>query len=178
MQHGAASSPRSSANHGDGPATSRPRVARLTSQAEGFAHPDDGGGPSACVFCDDATADGVVARSFTAVAMRDAHPLSPGHTLIVPRRHVRSVFELSDDEYDDVWRLVRRVRDVLARRYTPAGMTVGCNDGEAAGQTVEHAHVHVIPRYPGDVEDPRGGIRWVIPDHAPYWSAADRAPGR
>lgn len=108
----------------------------------------------------------------------DAHPLSPGHTLIIPRRHVRSVFELSTDEYEDVWRLVRRVRELLSRRYEPAGMTVGCNDGEAAGQTVEHAHVHVIPRYRGDVEDPRGGIRWVIPHQAPYWTTANRPRGR
>jgi diadenosine tetraphosphate (Ap4A) HIT family hydrolase len=111
-----------------------------------------------------------VARSATAEAFPDAHPLSPGHRLIVPRRHVQSIFDLGEDRFADLWRLVHEVRGIPTERYLPAGLAVGCNDGAAAGQTVEHAHVHVIPRFPGDVEDPRGGIRSVIPEHARYWS--------
>jgi diadenosine tetraphosphate (Ap4A) HIT family hydrolase len=165
-----------SINNGSGSPISQARMAPAAPPAESSASQQGGGRPSPCVFCDDTWVGDVVARSFTTLAVPDAHPLSPGHTLVVPRRHVQNVFELSSDEYDDVWRLVHRVRDMLLRHHAPAGMTVGCNDGEAAGQTVEHAHVHVIPRYPGDVDDPRGGIRWVIPHHAPYWSTSDRPP--
>jgi diadenosine tetraphosphate (Ap4A) HIT family hydrolase len=88
---------------------------------------------------------------------------------VVPVRHVVSIFDLQPDELADVWRLVGEVRAALAASHTPDGFTIGVNDGEAAGQTVGHAHVHVIPRRRGDVPDPRGGVRWVIPDRAPYW---------
>lgn len=168
MQRGAASSPDPSVNGDSSRAISREQVPRALPQRGG---PSRLGvtGPFPCAFCDDTTANDLLVRSFTAVALPDAHPVSPGHTLIIPRRHVRNVFELGTDEYNDLWGLVRRVREMLARHYTPDGMTVGCNDGEAAGQTVEHAHVHVIPRFQGDVKDPRGGIRWVIPRRARYW---------
>lgn len=81
-----------------------------------------------------------------------------------------SLFDLADEEYVDVWNLVKRVRETLSSRWSIDGFTVGVNDGEAAGRTVSHAHVHVIPRYRGDVTDPRGGIRWVLPSRARYWS--------
>ena len=68
-----------------------------------------------------------------------------------------------------MWRLVDRVRASLAAELDPDGFNVGVNDGAAAGQTVAHAHVHVIPRFEGDVADPRGGVRWVVPDRARYW---------
>ena len=123
-----------------------------------------------CPFCSRLTAAEVTAESGHAVAFPDGFPVSRGHTLVVPRRHVASIYELSEDEQADVWQLVARVREQLARELDPAGFNIGLNDGTAAGQTVEHAHVHVIPRYEGDVPDPRGGVRWVIPDKAPYWN--------
>ena len=103
------------------------------------------------------------------MAIRDAYPVSEGHTLIVPSKHVISIYDLSVAEYDAVWDLVSQVRQRLVTDLRPDGFNIGLNDGMAAGQTVMHAHVHVIPRWGGDVSDPRGGIRWVIPNKAPYW---------
>lgn len=104
-----------------------------------------------------------------AVAFPDGFPVSPGHTLVVPRRHVADYFELSSEEQAALWRLVAEVKDRLDAERAPAGYNVGVNVGAAGGQTVWHAHVHVIPRYAGDVEDPRGGVRWVIRARAPHW---------
>jgi diadenosine tetraphosphate (Ap4A) HIT family hydrolase len=133
------------------------------------------GRDDACPFCHLAP-DRVSHSSAHAHAFADAYPVTEGHTLVVPTRHVASLFDLPPDEGADVWRLVREVREALAASHDPDGFNIGVNDGEAAGQTVGHAHVHVIPRYAGDVGDPRGGIRWVIPDRAPYWER-DPEPG-
>jgi diadenosine tetraphosphate (Ap4A) HIT family hydrolase len=100
----------------------------------------------------------------------DAFPVAEGHTLVVPARHVASLFELPEEEQAALWRLVALVRGKLMEELRPDGFNVGVNDGPAAGQTVLHAHVHVIPRRHGDVADPRGGVRWVIPDKAAYWA--------
>lgn len=108
--------------------------------------------------------------SATCVAFFDGYPVAEGHALVIPRRHVASLFELSAAEYADAWEVVARVRQELTERFHPDGFNVGVNDGAAAGQTVPHAHIHVIPRKNGDVVDPRGGIRWVIPGKANYWT--------
>ena len=120
-----------------------------------------------CPFCDRASRAGL--SSAHSRAFPDAYPVTEGHTLVVPVRHVESVFELPAEELADLWRLVAEVRLELSASYRPDGFTIGVNDGAAAGQTIPHAHVHVIPRRRGDVPDPRGGLRWVIPDRAPYW---------
>jgi diadenosine tetraphosphate (Ap4A) HIT family hydrolase len=126
------------------------------------------GSDDACPFCH--LAPNRVTRASThARAFADAYPVTDGHTLVVPVRHVASLFDLQPDELADVWRLVGEVRAALAASYTPDAFTIGVNDGEAAGQTVGHAHVHVIPRRRGDVPDPRGGVRWVVPAWAAYW---------
>jgi diadenosine tetraphosphate (Ap4A) HIT family hydrolase len=105
----------------------------------------------------------------TAVALLDGFPVADGHTLVVPRRHVASLFDLTADEQAEVWKLVALCRACLVADLRPNGFTIGVNDGAAAGQTVPHAHVHVIPRRVGDVPDPRGGVRWVLPAKAAYW---------
>jgi diadenosine tetraphosphate (Ap4A) HIT family hydrolase len=105
-----------------------------------------------------------------AVAFPDAFPVADGHTLVVPRRHVTSLFSLPGEEQMAVWQLVAQVRLRLASEVQSDGFNVGVNDGPAAGQTVLHAHVHVIPRRARDVPDPRGGIRWVLPAKALYWA--------
>ena len=121
-----------------------------------------------CPFC--GLPPGRVLRSARhARAIRDGFPVTPGHTLVVPTRHVASLRDLPADERAAVWELVGDVRSALASSHGPDGFNIGINEGEAAGQTVLHAHVHVIPRYAGDVEDPRGGIRWVVPEKAKYW---------
>jgi diadenosine tetraphosphate (Ap4A) HIT family hydrolase len=121
-----------------------------------------------CPFCSTLASD-LVAENLHALARRDLYPLTEGHTLVVPREHVRSVFDLPPEGQQAVWRLVAEVRDQLLRMEGVEGVNVGINDGEAAGQTVAHAHVHVIPRRKGDVPDPRGGIRRIIPERARYW---------
>lgn len=105
-----------------------------------------------------------------AVAFADAYPVTGGHTLVIPRRHVASIYELTGEEQSAVWDLVAEVRQRLLTGLKPDGFNIGVNDGIDAGQTIEHAHVHVIPRRKGDVPDPRGGIRWIIEDKANYWT--------
>ena len=121
-----------------------------------------------CPFCSP-RGDRIVGHATLALAVLDGFPVSPGHTLVVPRRHVARVFDLDADEHSAIWAMVAEVRSGLAERLRPEGFNIGLNDGLAAGQTVMHAHVHVIPRFDGDVADPRGGIRWVIPTKAAYW---------
>ncbi len=123
----------------------------------------------ACPFCALKGRE-ILAANDIAVAFFDGYPVSQGHALVVPHRHVASVFELTATEANDLWRLVAEVRTELGSRFAPAGFNIGINDGIAAGQTVDHAHVHVIPRYVGDIADPRGGVRWVLASKADYWS--------
>ncbi|WP_126147907.1 HIT family protein [Synechococcus elongatus] len=113
----------------------------------------------------------LLAENDWAVAFCDRYPVSPGHSLVVPKRAVGSLFELPTAEFQASWELVAIVRSLLQQQYQPAGFNVGLNDGLAAGQTIDQAHIHLIPRYSGDRPDPRGGIRWVLPEHAAYWSS-------
>lgn len=109
----------------------------------------------------------------SAVAFPDAHPLTTGHTLVVPRRHLVDLSQFEPNELADLWLLGTSVcRDLQQKLRAPA-FNLGVNLGRAAGQTVDHIHLHVIPRYEGDVDDPRGGIRWVIPARAQYWPRSD-----
>lgn len=122
-----------------------------------------------CVFCN-LEPDRVLDQNVGGVIIRDAYPISSGHTLIIPKRHVESFFDLAKVERDAIFSLLdlgKRNRDT---EYSPAGYNIGINDGTAAGQTVSHMHLHLIPRYKGDCDDPRGGVRWVIPDKAVYWN--------
>ena len=124
-----------------------------------------------CPVCDRQAEGDLVAQNDLAVAFVDRYPLNPGHTLIVPRRHEPDFFALTEAEHTAVWRLVPAVRAHVDARFHPHGYNLGVNAGPAAGQTVWHAHLHVVPRYEGDVADPRGGIRWILPDRARYWEA-------
>ena len=101
--------------------------------------------------------------------VRDGFPVSRGHTLIITRRHIGSFFEASVAEKTALLRALEQAKTQLARDYSPDAWNIGINDGPAAGQTVPHLHIHLIPRYQGDVPDPRGGVRWVFPDKAVYW---------
>lgn len=111
-----------------------------------------------------------VAGNGLAFAIRDGFPVSPGHTLVVTRRLVATWFDASAEEQSAVMALVNEVKAALDASHQPDGYNVGFNAGEVAGQTVPHLHVHVIPRYRGDRPDPRGGIRWILPNKADYWS--------
>jgi diadenosine tetraphosphate (Ap4A) HIT family hydrolase len=112
----------------------------------------------------------IVAGNDLAFAVRDSYPICPGHTLIVTRRHVASFFEVNTDERNVMLLLLDQAKEELEAQFHLSGYNIGINDGADAGQTVAHVHIHLIPRYRGDAEDPRGGVRWVLPDKADYWS--------
>ena len=105
------------------------------------------------------------------LVIRDGYPISPGHTLVIPKRHVGSFFELTPEEATEMMSLMRRAKSALEIEFKPNGYNIGINDGAAAGQTVPHLHIHLIPRYEGDMPDPRGGVRWIVPVKADYWSS-------
>ena len=121
-----------------------------------------------CPFCS-ISAELTIAANSSCLAIPDGFPVSPGHALIVPRRHVASYFELTSDERSDMLALLDEIRTKLNTEYGPSGYNIGINEGTGGGQTIMHVHLHVIPRYENDVDDPRGGIRWVIPSKAKYW---------
>jgi diadenosine tetraphosphate (Ap4A) HIT family hydrolase len=113
-----------------------------------------------------------VTESAQAYALADKYPVTEGHTLVLPKRHVNNYFDLSEREQTACWIMVNRVQSLLQDKHDPDGFNVGINVGTKAGQTVPHAHVHVIPRYEGDVDDPTGGVRNVIPEKGNYLSRA------
>ena len=121
-----------------------------------------------CPFCA-LPAERILILADEALVIRDAFPVSPGHTLVIPRRHIGSFFELSDAERTCMVELLAQAKAQLDLSFQPDGFNIGINDGAAAGQTVQHLHLHLIPRYRGDVPDPRGGVRWVMPGKAKYW---------
>ena len=123
---------------------------------------------SDCPFCAIEPEQVLIVRAL-AVARHDVFPVSKGHTLIIPRRHVLSFFETTDEERREMMSLLDAAKAVIDREHKPDGYNIGINDGAAAGQTVMHLHIHLIPRYTGDSPDPRGGVRWVVPGQAAYW---------
>ena len=121
-----------------------------------------------CLFCT-LGAERIVLANELAAVIRDNFPVSPGHTLIIPKRHVGSFFDVTGDEREAMLALLDSAKLGLDAAFHPDGYNIGINDGEAAGQTVPHLHLHLIPRYAGDSEDPRGGVRWILPQKAKYW---------
>jgi len=121
-----------------------------------------------CPFCT-LPASRIMDSNSVGVVIRDAYPVSPGHTLVIPRRHVGSFFEITEAERTGLMDLLFKSQVLLQSEFAPAGYNIGINDGASAGQTVPHLHIHLIPRFAGDVPDPRGGVRWVMPDKAKYW---------
>jgi diadenosine tetraphosphate (Ap4A) HIT family hydrolase len=118
-----------------------------------------------CPFCE---VNDAVLESAQAYARFDAHPVTPGHLLLLPRRHVASYFEATADERAALFELLDAGKALLDDRFKPDGYNIGVNVGAVAGQTVMHLHVHLIPRYRGDVAEPRGGVRGVIPGRQHY----------
>jgi diadenosine tetraphosphate (Ap4A) HIT family hydrolase len=122
--------------------------------------------PRDCRFCS-VPPDKAVAANALAFAIRDVFPVTPLHTLVIPRRHVADFFGLTPEEREACWDLIQRLRDDILRQDPHVeGFNIGTNAGEVAGQTIFHCHIHLIPRRPGDVPDPRGGVRMVIPHKA------------
>jgi diadenosine tetraphosphate (Ap4A) HIT family hydrolase len=119
-----------------------------------------------CLFCKDPR--GVSLQHELAFSARDSYPASPGHTLVIPRRHVASFFDLTTDEVAACMLLIKEEKRRLDEEFNPDGYNIGVNVGPAAGQSVLHVHIHIIPRYNGDVENPQGGVRHVIPKRGHY----------
>ena len=105
-----------------------------------------------------------------ALAITDNFPLTQGHALVVPRRHVASFFELTAEERLAMMEVLDRAKARIDSEHAPDAYNIGINDGAQAGQTVMHVHMHLIPRYKGDADDPRGGVRWIFPKKADYWN--------
>ena len=122
-----------------------------------------------CPFCASVPKDHI-AENALAFAKWDGYPISKGHALIIPRRHLPSFFDCNGEEKAALMQLLDSAKSLIDGLYNPDGYNIGINCAEAAGQTVMHAHMHLIPRYAGDVPDPRGGVRWIFPDKAVYWA--------
>jgi len=125
---------------------------------------------SDCLFCnfDNPDQHTLVAQNELAYARWDNFPVSEGHAEIVPKRHVDSFFDLEEGELTAMYGLAKVVREIIIAGFSPDAFTIGINDGEAAGRTIHHLHMHLMPRYVGDVENPRGGIRHIIPGKGDY----------
>jgi len=120
-----------------------------------------------CLFCNPSD-DEIIAETEHAWLIKDCFPVSPGHCLVIPKRHIRSYFDSTPAEAADYHTLIQKAKSWVEAQHTPDGYNIGCNNEEAAGQSVFHLHIHVIPRYRGDVENPRGGVRNVVPKAARY----------
>ena len=121
-----------------------------------------------CIFCDSNKTLKIIAQNRLAYARWDGFPVSKGHAEIIPRRHVVSYFDLSQSELAQMFVLAQWVKELIDKKHQPDGYTIGFNEGEAAGRTIHHVHMHIIPRYWNDVENPRGGIRNIIPGKGDY----------
>ncbi len=121
-----------------------------------------------CPFCIVEQEREIIASTSLSLAFFDGFPVSPGHALIIPRRHVASFFDLTEEERQDLLSLLDRVKGIVEEKYHPDGYNIGVNVGAAAGQSVFHVHMHLIPRYVGDVQNPKGGVRGVIPAKQKY----------
>ncbi len=121
-----------------------------------------------CPFCNLRENVELISETATAVAFLDSFPVSQGHTLIIPKRHIANYFDLTIHEQRALWLLVNRCKIIVEKRFNPDGFNVGINIGEDAGQSIFHIHIHLIPRYKGDVENPKGGVRGVIPNKRNY----------
>jgi diadenosine tetraphosphate (Ap4A) HIT family hydrolase len=131
--------------------------------------------PSDCPFCW-LPAERILEANAQGFAVADAFPISAGHALLIPRRHLVSFFELTDEEVIAIHELLRRMKVRLDATLNPDGYNIGINVGKASGQTVGHVHVHLIPRYAGDVAEPVGGVRNIIPGRGRY-PGADSSTG-
>ncbi|WP_035586842.1 HIT family protein [Hippea jasoniae] len=120
-----------------------------------------------CIFCQTQKLK-IILKNDLCYAIYDLYPVNEGHMLIIPFRHVESLFDATQDEILAIFDLLQKARVYLEREFSPDGYNIGVNVGKYAGQTINHLHVHLIPRYKGDIENPVGGIRGVIPSRRLY----------
>ena len=120
---------------------------------------------SDCIFCRRVD---LIYQGHLAYISLDKYPASPGHALIIPNRHVPIYFDCTDKEISELWELVKHAKGMIEKDHMPDSYNIGINVSKVAGQSVPHTHIHLIPRYEGDVADPRGGVRNVIPKNRTY----------
>lgn len=123
---------------------------------------------SSCIFCNPDSERELIVESAMAYSIFDKYPVNKGHALIIPKKHVANYFELSFKEQSACWFMLNKVKEIVSEKFKPNGFNIGINVGETAGQTIHHVHIHLIPRYNGDVEEPKGGVRGVIPNKQKY----------
>jgi diadenosine tetraphosphate (Ap4A) HIT family hydrolase len=123
-----------------------------------------------CLFCDreNTKEHKIIAENEEFRARRDNFPVTQGHTEIVPKKHIESFFTLTNEEILQLFDLLKKVKNIIQDKYSPDAYNIGVNDGEKAGRSIHHLHIHIIPRYTGDVENPKGGVRNIIPDKGNY----------
>ena len=123
---------------------------------------------SDCPFCNIDSGREIILENDTVYCTYDKFPVSKRHALVIPKRHCADYFDLTNDEQVSCWKMVTEVKEILSKRFYPDGFNIGINIGEAAGQTINHVHIHLIPRYKGDIDEPEGGVRGVIPEKRMY----------
>ena len=122
-----------------------------------------------CYFCS-LPSGRIILETELSIVIFDAFPVSEGHTLIITKRHIESIFDATREEQIDLLANLEEAKKILDKKFSPDGYNIGINDGESAGQTVMHLHTHLIPRFSGDKEQAKGGVRWIFPEKANYWS--------
>lgn len=120
-----------------------------------------------CIFCEYEKLN-IILKNNLCYAIFDKYPVNKGHMLIIPYRHIDSLFDATEEETEAIFSLLKEAKAYLDRKFKPDGYNVGVNIGKYAGQTIMHLHVHLIPRYKGDIDNPTGGIRGVIPSKMRY----------
>lgn len=128
-----------------------------------------------CLFC---TPRGVSHENEYAYSTRDSYPVSPGHSLVIPRRHCSNFFELTSKEMNACFELLVIEQETVNKELHPDGYNVGINIDSAGGQTIRHVHIHLVPRFVGDHPRPQGGIRQILPDKADYPRKPNNCSGK
>ncbi|MCF8309187.1 MAG: HIT domain-containing protein [Bacteroidales bacterium] len=123
---------------------------------------------SECSFCNPGTRLEFITESAMVYSILDSFPVTKGHALVIPKKHIPNYFDLSVNRQQSIWIVVNRVKEILEERYKPEGFNIGFNVNEPAGQSIFHTHIHLIPRYRGDMDNPKGGVRHVIPEKGKY----------
>ncbi len=121
-----------------------------------------------CIFCKIVDSDIVLSSKYS-LAFYDKFPVNKGHLIIISRRHTSNYFDLPQIEKSDIWELVDKASELLKEKLSPTGFNIGINVNKSAGQTIHHVHIHLIPRFDNDVDDPTGGVRGVILSKQKYW---------
>lgn len=123
-----------------------------------------------CPFCNPDKKITLLSETATTFSVLDKYPVSKGHALVIPKRHISNYFDLSIHDQRACWLMVNRIKDILTYNYQPDGFNIGINVNPSGGQTIFHVHIHIIPRYKFDIKDPTGGVRNIIPNLGNYLS--------